>query len=269
MIPPQPIRATRGVGSHRRVLLIAAMLITTAEEPRGQSPRAQRSTDAEGLGHESASLPRGLGVLLILHITGGSPPRADHLGASAPTSYARPTSHMRGAAAAAAAPVPLLVLLAAPKERPGAGPGGQWCDPLHGAAARLAVGAAAFGSAAMDVAATLAVMGVAKYEVQEDQEGHPQGEEDEGELGGTVKGKTQGHLRNSEQRYSSAAPAVKVGPERAASNVLDQATSNGLEEDEDVYGHANAVVGVGQAPRRADGEEAEDEDHGGEPDGEN
>jgi hypothetical protein len=40
----------------------------------------------------------------------------------------------------------------------------------------------------MDVAATLAVMGVAKYEVQEDQEGHPQGEEDEGELGGTIKG---------------------------------------------------------------------------------
>lgn len=131
------------------------------------------------------------------------------------------------------------------------------------------IGVATFGSPSPDiVVASLTVVRVAQDEIQEDQERHPQGEEDEGELGRAVEGEAQRHLRDPEQCYGAAAPAVKMNPQRAAPNVLDEAATNRLEEDQDVDGYADSVVGVGEAPRRADCEKAEDKDDGYEPDGE-
>jgi hypothetical protein len=54
----------------------------------------------------------------------------------------------------------------------------------------------------------------------------------------------------------------------AAGKLSNQATADGLEQDEHVDSHADAVVGIGQVARRADRKEAQHENDGGEADGE-
>lgn len=162
--------------------------------------------------------------------------------------------------------VPIAV--SALEERKGACTRGQWRDPLHHAAAGLTVRATSLGPAASDDVVSLSVVRVTQDEIQEEEERHPQGIEDKCKLGGAVQGQAQRHLGNPKQGDGPSAPAVEMDPEGATTDVLDETAADGLEEDQDVYGHADAVVGVRQASRRAHGDEAEDEDDGGEAHGE-
>lgn len=52
-------------------------------------------------------------------------------------------------------------------------------------------------------------------------------------------------------------------------NISDDAASNGLGENQDVDGYANAMVRIRQVTGRTDGEESEDEYDGGKTDGKN
>jgi len=61
---------------------------------------------------------------------------------------------------------------------------------------------------------------------------------------------------------------VDVQTERAACNVPDHATTNSLNQYQDIYRHTDAVMGIGEVARRPDGDKSEDEDYGGETNGE-
>lgn len=108
-----------------------------------------------------------------------------------------------------------------------------------------------------------ALVSVVEDEVNQDEESHPNGEQDERVLRGPVQRQAKGDLRDTEESDGTARPTVEVNAERPTRDVLDKPSANGLQQDHHIDGNANSMVGIGEISRRSDCNKTENKNNRG------